>query len=198
MTSTPSNAVTFASVVETLGLRLGAGVGLGAGLGLGAPEFPSALVALTVFSFAVFASLLPAMTGAAVMASTRKADNHFFTSNMDGVSSFRAASWLGSAHGPRLYPLFSNRQVICVTSLHNSKNKILRSRWRARCARAHRVRTREEMRPGPMAESHSPQQKLRIFLKSGDYLKTYSKNHSPALLVSICRLTGQRGSGCLF
>jgi hypothetical protein len=77
-TSTVSNAATLA--FPEAGVRLGDGLGL-AGTAAGSAEF-------AVFSVAVFASLLPAMTGTAVMASTRRLDNHIFSFNIDGVSSF--------------------------------------------------------------------------------------------------------------
>jgi hypothetical protein len=103
MTSTPSNAVMFASTADGVTLKLGLGLGPGAGAGLGfalfAAGLASALLALAVLSFAVlestvFESLLLAITGRAVMASTRKLDNHLFTSNMDGLLMYyRPASW---------------------------------------------------------------------------------------------------------
>ena len=76
ITSTPSNAVTFASP------------GVAVRFGLAAAGVASAL-AFVELSFAVFASLLPAMTGKAVMASTNRLDIHTFRFNIDGVSFFR-------------------------------------------------------------------------------------------------------------
>jgi len=43
------------------------------------------LAAFTAVSFAVFASLFPAMTGTAMMASTSRLDNQLLTFNIDGV-----------------------------------------------------------------------------------------------------------------
>ena len=63
VTSTSSNAVTFASpgVADRFGVTAGVA---------------SALDPFVEFSFAVFPSLLPAMTGTAVMASTNRLDIH--------------------------------------------------------------------------------------------------------------------------
>jgi hypothetical protein len=69
----------FAAVGE---VRLGLGLGLG--FGLAAAGLASALAALAALSFAVFASLFPAMTGAAVMATTSRHDNQLLTF-IDGV-----------------------------------------------------------------------------------------------------------------
>src|SRR5271154_6889563 len=89
ITSTPSNAVTF--VFPGVAVRFGEGFGF-AGTAAG-----SALAALP---FAGFASLLPAMTGTAVMASTIRLANHFLKVNIDGVSSLSPAQlFLGRKRG---------------------------------------------------------------------------------------------------
>lgn len=80
MTSTPSSAVTFASLA------------VAARLGLAAAGEGSALLALAAFSFAAFESLLPAMTGTAVMAKSSKLDDNFPTLDIDVVSLFRLSS----------------------------------------------------------------------------------------------------------
>jgi hypothetical protein len=87
ITRTPSSAVIFASPTADGKFGLTLGLGVGVGFGLAAADPPFALLVFTALSFAVFASLLPAMTGTAVIASTRKLNNHhLFTSNMDGGS----------------------------------------------------------------------------------------------------------------
>src|ERR1017187_10041878 len=68
-------------------------------IGLGAAGLASALVAFAVFPFAVFASLFPAMTGTAMTAIASRLNNHFFSFNIDDVSSFR----LGSDLRPRTW-----------------------------------------------------------------------------------------------
>src|ERR1017187_4272736 len=84
VTSTPSNAVTASPAV-------------GAKLVLVAAGVASGVVAFVELSFAGFASLLPAMTGTAVMASTNRLDNNCFSVDIDGVSSFfRPNSGLGT------------------------------------------------------------------------------------------------------
>src|ERR1700687_311724 len=88
ITSTPSNAVTFASLA--VGAKPKPTLGLGLGSGLAAVGLASALEVFATFSFAVFASLFPAMTGAAVMATTNKLKNQLFSFNIDGVLLVRA------------------------------------------------------------------------------------------------------------
>src|SRR5450755_265389 len=83
ITSTPSNAVTFESLA--LVVRLELKLGLGLGFGLAAAELFAALAVLAALSFAVRASLFPAITGAAVMANTSRLDNQLLTFNIDGV-----------------------------------------------------------------------------------------------------------------
>src|ERR1700678_1477634 len=98
ITSTRSNAVMLASTaVGGVTLKLGLGVGTGLGFPLFAAGPVSALLAPAAFSFAVFESLLRAITGRAVMASTRKLDNHLFTSNMDGLLMEHTAMLRGMA-----------------------------------------------------------------------------------------------------
>src|ERR1700691_427850 len=101
ITSTPSNAVTLASpgVVARFGL-VAAGV--------------ASAPALVEFSFAVFASLLPAITGKAVMASTNRLDIHTFTFNIDGVSFFPPNSGLGTTRGVKLTYLRERCQDDCM------------------------------------------------------------------------------------
>src|SRR5271155_414201 len=84
ITSTPSNAVTFESLAAVVEVRLGLGLGLGLGFGLAAAGLASALAVLAALSFAVFASLFPAIAGAAIMASTSRHDNQLLTF-IDGV-----------------------------------------------------------------------------------------------------------------
>jgi hypothetical protein len=84
ITSTPSNAVTLESAVLAVTLELKLGLGLGLGFGLAAAGLASALAVLAALSFAVFASLFPAMTGAAVMAIISRDDNQLLTFNIDG------------------------------------------------------------------------------------------------------------------
>src|SRR5271170_5848189 len=86
ITSTPSSAVTLAFP----------SAGVGDGLGFAAAE--AAAVALAGFSLAVFASLLPAIAGIAVMANTDSHDTTFFAVNMDGIL-FLPSSSLGTDHG---------------------------------------------------------------------------------------------------
>jgi hypothetical protein len=71
ITRTPSNAVTFA--LSTFKARLG----------LAAAGVGSALDVFAAFSFAGFISLLPAMTGIAVMARNSKLDDNFLTLDID-------------------------------------------------------------------------------------------------------------------
>src|SRR5580704_10232886 len=99
ITSTPSNAVTLASpgVVARFGL---------AAAGASAP-------ALVEFSFAVFASLLSAITGKAVMASTNRLDIHTFTFNIDDVSFIPPNSGLGTTRGVKLTYLREHCQDDC-------------------------------------------------------------------------------------
>src|SRR6202167_5145357 len=78
ITSTPTNALL--SAPPPVGLMLGL-----AAAGVAAAGVVSALVAFAASLFAVFASLLPAMTGAAVMASTSRLDNSFLSVDMDGA-----------------------------------------------------------------------------------------------------------------
>src|ERR1039458_2156211 len=85
ITSTPSNAVTFASPAVAPKLKPTLGLGLGLGSGLVAAGIASALLAFAAFSFAVFASLFPAMTGTAVMATTNRLKNQLFSFNIDSV-----------------------------------------------------------------------------------------------------------------
>jgi hypothetical protein len=88
VTSTFSNAVTFASAA------------VAAKFGLAAAGVASALVVLVEFSFAVFPSLLPAMTGTAVMASTSRLDNNRFSVDIDGgLLIFPPKRRLGHEHG---------------------------------------------------------------------------------------------------
>src|ERR1700733_5999303 len=82
-TSTPSNAVTFAFP--------GAAVRFGEGFAFGVAAAGSALAASP---FAGFASLLPAINGRAMMASTSRHHNNRFSVNIDGLSSF----WLRPRH----------------------------------------------------------------------------------------------------
>src|SRR5579862_5462611 len=79
MTSTPSKAVTLASLAVTVRL------------GLAAAGDGSALLVLAAV-FAGLASELPAMTGNAVTASSNKLDDNFLTVDMDVVSS-KTLSW---------------------------------------------------------------------------------------------------------
>ena len=99
VTSTLSNAVTFASP------------GVAAKFGLDAAGVASALVEFVELSFAVFPSLLPAMTGTAVMARTNKLEIHFFSVDMDGVSSFfRPAQAWAHTWGAKLMHLHERCQ----------------------------------------------------------------------------------------
>jgi hypothetical protein len=77
ITSTPRSAVTFASAAEEERFGLAAG---------GVASAEVVFAALAVFPLAVLASLLPAMTGEAAMASTSRLDNNCFSVNMDGGS----------------------------------------------------------------------------------------------------------------
>src|SRR5271170_5435347 len=86
ITSTPSKAVTLASP------------GVGARFGLAAAGVVSALVAFVELSFVVFPSLLPAMTGTAVMARTNQTEIRFLSVDIDVVSSFSAQLRLGHTH----------------------------------------------------------------------------------------------------
>src|SRR5580704_13038814 len=79
ITSTPSNAVTFAS--PAVDVRLG----LGAAAGVGSAEVAAVVVAFAASSFAVFASLLPAMAGAAIIASMSTLEHNILGVNMDGL-----------------------------------------------------------------------------------------------------------------
>src|SRR5437588_431758 len=113
ITSTPSNAVTFASPA------------VGARFGLAAAGAASALVAFAVFSFAEFASLLPAMTGTAVMASMSVLENHFLGVNIDGLSSFRPAQAWATNMGRTLCHLLERCQGICLLTRDSSHNSAL-------------------------------------------------------------------------
>jgi hypothetical protein len=73
-----SSAATLASLAVVTTLTLG----LGLGLGLAAAGLASALGGLAEFSFAVFASLVPAITGTAMMATIKRLDNHIFSFNI--------------------------------------------------------------------------------------------------------------------
>src|ERR1022692_4953883 len=99
ITSTPSKAVTLASPVVV------------ARLGLAAAGVGSALVAFVELSFAGFASLLPAMTGTAVMASTNRLDSHVFSVDIDGISSFfRPTRAWARTRGAKLMHLYERCQ----------------------------------------------------------------------------------------
>ena len=109
ITRTPSNAVIFASPAVEVTFRLGLGLGLelGFGLGLATAELPSVLLAFAVFSVAVFASLFSAITGISVIAIRSRADNHLFTSNIDGVLLiFSVRLGPGTKHGAERYFIF--------------------------------------------------------------------------------------------
>jgi hypothetical protein len=84
-TSTFSKAVTLALPVDVTRLTLGLGLGFGLGLGLATAGLASALAVVAVFSFAVLASLVPAIAGT-VMATTKRLNNHTFDFNIDGIS----------------------------------------------------------------------------------------------------------------
>src|ERR1700733_8000233 len=103
VTSTPSNAVTFASP------------GVAAKFGLAAAGVASA-VAFVEFSFVVFASLLPAMTGKTVMASTNRLDIHTFRFNIDALSLFSAQLSLGTTRGANVTYLRKRCQDDCIRS----------------------------------------------------------------------------------
>src|SRR5271155_2385932 len=83
-TSTFSNAETLASLAVVTTLTLGLGVGLG--LGLPAFELASAAVEFAEFPVAVLASLFPAITGAAAMATNKRLHNHFLSFSIKRVS----------------------------------------------------------------------------------------------------------------
>src|ERR1019366_908530 len=106
ITSTPSNAVTFESLVAEVKFRLGLGLGLGSGL---AAALASALAAF------LFASLFPAMTGAAVMASTSRLDNQLLTFNIDGVLLVPARLRPCHRTGGQRYVVFADGAVTAVT-----------------------------------------------------------------------------------
>src|ERR1700734_1961282 len=92
VTSTLSNAVTFASpgVADRFGLAAGVA---------------STLDPFVEFSFPVFPSLLPAMTGTVVMARTNKLEIHFLSVDIDGVSLFfPPSSQLGTNMGASTIP----------------------------------------------------------------------------------------------
>jgi hypothetical protein len=104
------------AVVEvTLELKLGLGLGLGLGFGLAAAGLASALAVLAALSFAVFASLFPAMTGAAVMASTSRLDNQLLTFNIDGVLLVPARLRPCHRTGGQRYVVFADGAVTAVT-----------------------------------------------------------------------------------
>src|SRR5208337_4600232 len=77
-TRAPSSAATLASLVVVTRLTLGVGLGLG----LAAAGPASALGGVAEFSFAVLESLVPAITGTAMTATTKRIDNHSFTFNI--------------------------------------------------------------------------------------------------------------------
>jgi hypothetical protein len=92
ITSTPSKAVTLASLAVT------------ARLGLAAAGDGSALLVATAALLSGLASELPAMTGNAVMASKSKLDDNLLTVNMDVLSS-KTLTWgclgnMGRNHSP--------------------------------------------------------------------------------------------------
>jgi hypothetical protein len=76
----------LASLVVAAKLTLGLGEGLGLGLGLAGVGLASALLVLPEFPFAGLASELPAITGTAMTATTKKLDNHFFSVDIKTVS----------------------------------------------------------------------------------------------------------------
>jgi hypothetical protein len=81
---------------------------------LDAAGLASALVAFAV-SFAVFASLFPAMTGTAMTAITSRLNKHIFSFNIDDVSSFRSAQTFGAEHGVEIYVVSTGESVTPVT-----------------------------------------------------------------------------------
>jgi hypothetical protein len=82
---------------------------------LGAAGLASALVAFAVLSFAVFASLFPAMTGTAMTVITSRLNKHIFSFNIDDVSSFRSAQTFGAEHGVEIYVVSTGESVTPVT-----------------------------------------------------------------------------------
>src|ERR1700732_791214 len=99
VTSTPSNAVTLAS--PALRVRLGTAA-------MGAP---SVVVAFVELSFAAFASLLPATTGTAVMASTNRLESHIFSVDIDGsLLFFRPTHAWAHIWGAKLKHLYERCQ----------------------------------------------------------------------------------------